>query len=825
MPKLADYYVQVIPSMKGVKNSLESQLSGAATEAGGTAGGKFGTAFSSGLKTVATGAAKVTAAAITAASTGVAALTKAAVSSYSEYEQLVGGVQTLFTPTESMSEFVTKMGEIGVSAETAAQKYNAGAEKVMSDASNAWKTAGMSANEYMETVTSFSASLVSSLGGDTEEAASYAKMAITDMSDNANKMGTSIESIENAYQGFAKQNYTMLDNLKLGYGGTKSEMERLIEDADNLSDSFTAQRDEAGNLTMSYSDIVDAIHIVQEEMGIAGTTAEEATSTISGSFGMLKASWSNLVTGLADENANLDELTNNVIESLVGITDEETGEKIQKGFLDNIIPVVETALSSIGDLITKLMPNILDLLPTLINDVLPDVIAAGTSLVQGLVTSMSDNSDTIKSVITQLVNSIVSMLPDIISLGGEVVGTLASAISDNLDKILEAAGQILEMILTGLSENAEKLSSGAVEIITMLAGFITDNIDLVLNSAIEIVNGLANGLIENLDILLEAGLELLMAIVSAIPDFIIKLSDSLPEIIDAIVDYLTGEGCVDIIEAATEMFLGLVEALPDVLVALTDALVGIIDSVVQLMSGDGSSEILEAALVMFLEIVAAVPQILGALLGAIGELLVGVTNAINTYASNMKNAAVELWGKIKDALSEVAEEIVSSVKEKVQSWADAISDKVEDFKTIGQNLITGLWNGISDKAEWLYSKITGMGSTIVNKVKSLFGVASPSKVFAEIGGYLAEGLEVGWSNEIDNVQKEINSDLDFSASVSMSKDYDTKASDQELGTFVIHDYISLDGTNMQEKIATYTIQKIGNETRAVKVAQGGYYGI
>jgi phage-related protein len=824
MPKLADYYVQVIPSMKGVKNSLESQLSGAATEAGGTAGGKFGTAFSSGLKTVATGAAKVTAAAITAASTGVAALTKAAVSSYSEYEQLVGGVQTLFTPTESMSEFVTKMGEIGVSAEEAAQRYYAGSEKVMSDANNAWKTAGMSANEYMETVTSFSASLVSSLGGDTEEAASYAKMAITDMSDNANKMGTSIESIENAYQGFAKQNYTMLDNLKLGYGGTKSEMERLIEDADNLSDSFTAQRDEAGNLTMSYSDIVDAIHIVQEEMGIAGTTAEEATSTISGSFGMLKASWSNLVTGLADENANLDELTNNVIESLVGITDEETGEKIQKGFLDNIIPVVETALSSIGDLITKLMPNILDLLPTLINDVLPDVIAAGTSLVQGLVTSMSDNSDTIKSVITQLENSIVSMLPDIISLGGEVVGTLASAISDNLDKILEAAGQILEMILTGITQNAESLVNGAVLIITKLVNFFAENADLIMEASVAIYEALISGIANNLDKIIEAGINLAMAIFDGYMEAIPELLEYIPDMVATIAQKLV-DSAPDILEAATTMFLELVKALPDILVDLVNAVEGILMAIVDLMTGDGSSEFAEAALTMFLEIVAAVPEILGALIGAIGDLLIACVNAFNAYVSNMYEAGKELWGKIKDALSEVAEEIVDSVKEKVQSWADAISDKVEDFKAIGQNLITGLWNGISDKAEWLYSKITGMGSTIVNKVKSLFGVASPSKVFAEIGGYLAEGLEVGWSNEIDNVQKEINSDLDFSASVSMSKDYDTKASDQELGTFVIHDYISLDGTNMQEKIATYTIQKIGNETRAVKVAQGGYYGI
>lgn len=793
-------------------------------------GGAFGK-VASGIGT----ATKVVASAVGVVSTGIGALTASAVKSYATYEQLEGGVETLFgTGGQNLQNFINNFDGTVDQATEAYEKLTNAQNTVMSNASNAYKTAGMSANEYMETVTSFSASLIQSLGGDTEKASEYADKAITDMSDNANKMGTSIESIENAYQGFAKQNYTMLDNLKLGYGGTKSEMERLITDAEKLDSTFVAQRDSTGNLKMSYADIVDAIHIVQDEMGITGTTMDEATSTIEGSLNMLKASWSNLVTGLADENANIDELADNVIESLVGITDETTGEKIQKGFLDNVIPVVETALTSIGTLIEKIVPDALDLIPPLINDVLPKITNAATELVGGLISAFSDNMDTISSVISQIVNAIVNLLPDIISLGGQIASTLATAIMDNLDKILEAAGQILEMILTGLSNNAEKLSSGAVEIITKLVGFITDNIDLVINSAIDIVNGLANGLLENLDVLLQAGLELLMAIVSAIPDFIIKLADSLPDIIDTIVNFLTGDGLVDIINAATEMFLGLVKALPDVLIALVDALVGIIDSVVQLMSGDGSSEILEAALVMFLEIVAAVPEILGALLGAIGQLLVGVVNAINTYATNMKNAAVELWGKITEAVEEVAGEVVDKIKEKLEEWKTAISDKVNDFKEVGKNLITGLWNGISDKAQWVYDKITGMGSTIVDKVKGIFGVASPSKVFAEIGGYLAEGLELGWEDEIDDVNNRIGKDLQYQGEIDITTKTSevtapiTKATGRSEDSFentrlVLNNTTVIDGEVIEEKSYTYMIRRMGDELTATNIAEGGGY--
>ena len=236
---------------------------------------------------------------------GLVDLGKASVEAYAEYEQLVGGVETLF----------------GKSADTVKQY-----------AQDAYMTAGLSANEYMEQVTSFSASLLQSLGGNTAAAADYGNQAVIDMADNANKMGTAIESIQNAYQGFAKGNFTMLDNLKLGYGGTREEMQRLLEDAEKISGIHYD--------ISSFADITQAIHTIQEEMGIAGTTAEEAGSTIQGSIGMVKAAWENLLTGLADPDADIDQLIENLLNSVTTAA-------------ENIIPAITTFIVKLIDAITS----------------------------------------------------------------------------------------------------------------------------------------------------------------------------------------------------------------------------------------------------------------------------------------------------------------------------------------------------------------------------------------------------------------------------------------------------------------------------------------
>lgn len=313
-------------------------------------------------------------AAVTAAAAAVGSLVRQSVDSYAEYEQLVGGVETLFKDS---------------------------ADTVQQYAANAYQTAGLSANEYMETVTSFSASLLQSLGGDTEQAARMADLAITDMSDNANKMGTDMEAIQNAYQGFAKQNYTMLDNLKLGYGGTKEEMQRLIDDANKLREAQGLNAD----LTIdSYADVVEAIHTVQTEMGITGTTAKEASTTIQGSIGQMKSAWQNLLTGLADPNADLSKLFDNLVDSASTV-------------VDNLLPVVEQALVSIGDLIATGIPKLFERLPEILTTVVPALISAAISLVAQLVAALPE-------IIAGLIDAIPTILASIMEAFGPLVESL-----------------------------------------------------------------------------------------------------------------------------------------------------------------------------------------------------------------------------------------------------------------------------------------------------------------------------------------------------------------------------------------------------------------
>ena len=453
----------------------------------------IGSKLKSGLAT----AAKVGAAAVAAAGTAIVAVGKQAIEQYAEYEQLVGGVETLFKQS---------------------------ADTVMGYAENAYKTAGLSANEYMNTVTSFSASLLQSLGGDTKEAAKYADMAITDMSDNANKMGTSMEMIQNAYQGFAKQNYTMLDNLKLGYGGTKEEMQRLLEDAEKLSG---IEYD-----ISSYADIVDAIHVVQTEMGITGTTAKEASTTIQGSLASMKSAWQNLLTGVADDNADFEGLINNFVDSLVGVG-------------ANIIPRINTVIKGLTQLITQASQTIIPLAVETLLQNLPSIVAAGMDMVLAIVNG------------------------------------------------------------------------------------ILDNIDLLIDCVLELVDVVVDKLIENLPKLVEGGIRLIIAL------------------------------SVGLIKAIPQ----LIEKIPEIILALVEGFAA------------GASQILE----------------------------------------------------------------------------------------VGKNIVRGIWDGIKAMASWIKDKVTGFFSGIVDSVKGFLGIHSPSRVFAGIGKFMAEGLGDGWDSQFSKVKSDIENGLDFDA--------------------------------------------------------------
>ena len=519
-------------------NQMERQLAENTRELAGNTG------FAAAAKAAATG--------VAAAGTAVGALVKSSVEGYAACEQLVGGVETLFQSSSG---------------------------KVVQYANNAYKTAGLSANEYMETVTGFSASLLQSLNGDTAKAADIADKAITDMSDNANKMG---------------------------YGGTKEEMQRLLSDAEKLS----GQKFDLS----SYSDIIEAIHVVQTEMGITGTTAKEASTTIQGSVGAVKSAWENLAAGLAGDSQDLDQLIGSLIDSVA-----TAGE--------NVLPRVEAALSGIGQMIEAAAPIVAEEVPKLAASILPSMLDAGVQLLGGIV------------------EGLVSAAPALAGPGAEIVGTLAENITAQLPGLTAAALAIIATLSAGIADSLPELVPSVVDTVLQIVETLTDpaNLDSITGAALEIITALAAGLI------------------SALP----ALAERVPQIIANIVATLTGNLPKIITMAGT------------IIAALAN---GLIQSIPVLVK--------------------SVPQI--------------VTAIVKGFTS-----------------------------------------MGSQFKDIGKNIVNGVWQGIQGMASWIRQKVSGFFSGIVSGVKNVLGIHSPSKVFAGIGGYMAEGLGQGFGDEMGAVQRSI----------------------------------------------------------------------
>lgn len=461
-------------------------------------------------------------------------LGKQSIQGFAEQEQLIGGVDTLFKESSAQ-----------------VQQY----------ANDAYKTAGLSANDYMETVTSFSASLLQSLGGDTAAAAQKADQAITDMSDNANKMGTDMQSIQNAYQGFAKANYTMLDNLKLGYGGTKQEMERLLVDAEKFSG---IKYD-----ISSYADIVDAIHVVQTEMGITGTTAKEAATTIQGSANSMKSAWSNLLTGMSNENLDLDKLVQNVVDS-VGT------------YADNLLPRLQTMLPRFAEGMTQLVNGLVPYVGPAMEMLLPALVQGVGGLVSGIVQALPAAVEAISAVVPMLVEQLTLLLPQIVSAGMEIIASLASGIGENLPALIPAA----------------------VDAIIEVAGGLVANVDKIIVAAGQLIGGLTQGLIE------------------AVPHLVYRL--------------------------------------PEIILAITSGLLK-------------------------------------------GMASIGM---------------------------------------------------------VGQQLVEGLFNGIANAASWLYEKIKGWATDVLDWIKGFFGIHSPSKVFAdEVGKFIPPGITLGVEQAMPKAMRDMGAEL------------------------------------------------------------------
>ena len=441
-----------------------------AEKKGSTFGSKLKSAMGIGVKAIGAG--------IVAASTAIGALTKNAVEGYADFEQLVGGVETLFgAGGQSLQEYAKSIGTTVSGAEDAYGKLMTAQETVLRNADEAYKTAGMSANEYMETVTSFSAALIGSLDGDTLAAANAADVAIRDMSDNANKMGTSMDAIQSAYQGFAKQNYTMLDNLKLGYGGTKTEMERLLKDATALS-GVEYDID-------SLSDVYDAIHVIQTEMGITGTTAKEASSTISGSIGMMKSAWQNLVAGLGDKDADLGQLFDNLVESA------ETA-------FENILPVAEQVLGGIAQVIEKLAPVIAEKLPGLVEEILPPLLSSATTLVNALVTALptilTAITEALPEIIVSVTSTLADMSPQLVEAGIILTLALMQGLIEAIPVLVEKSPEIVKAIWETIKAHAPEMLDAASTLINTLLAGIGNLLGKILAKGKEIAGKIGEGI-------------------------------------------------------------------------------------------------------------------------------------------------------------------------------------------------------------------------------------------------------------------------------------------------------------------------------------------
>ena len=420
-------------------------------------------------------------------------LGKQAVSNTAEYEQIIGGVETLF----------------GDSASTVEQYAN-----------NAYKTAGLSANQYMETVTSFSASLLQSLGGDTQKAADIGDMAVSDMADNANKFGTSMDSIQNAYQGFAKQNYTMLDNLKLGYGGTKEEMQRLLVDAEKISGIHYD--------ISSLSDVYNAIHVVQQEMGVTGTTAKEAAKTISGSANATKSAWQNVLTAIGT-GADLTPLINNLVDSLGNL-------------VNNLSPVVKNVVKGLGTLaaglLTTVVPNLIQTIPPLIAESVPLLMAALQNVLDAVLAVLPSVIDAFSGLIPQIIGMLISMLPKLIEVGIQVLISLVNGMTRALPQLISMLPKIIIDIVNALLKGVPQLLKAGFDLILALAVGVVDAIPQLVDMLPQVIEAIVNYIITNLTNLIETGIKIIFALINGLIKAIPSLVMAMPQIIIAIVEAL-----------------------------------------------------------------------------------------------------------------------------------------------------------------------------------------------------------------------------------------------------------------------------------------------
>lgn len=704
-------------------------------------------------------------------------LGKTALDSVGALEQNVGGVETLFGDT---------------------------ADAVIAAADRAYQTAGMSANDYMSTVTSFSASLLQSLSGNTEEAAKVADMAIIDMADNANKMGTSMDMIQNAYQGFAKQNYTMLDNLKLGYGGTKTEMERLLADAQEL----TGVKYDINNL----NDVYQAIHVIQEEMGITGTTAKEASATLEGSMAAAKAAWDNFMNGSSDADQLADAFAtaaDNIVNNLTEIIPR---------FAETLPALAGAIVSQIPDLAAAIVPAVLSAGQSILEQARDAVLDFDfEGMAEMVVESITDfiNGDGLRSflgclvdIFTGIVNGISSMLPTLLPALVELIAYTVTTLIDQLPALLDCALQLIMGLADGILAALPVLIEALPEVISSIVQFLISAVPQIIDAGIELLMALVDALPVIIDALVdalpqiieatvtaliaaapqivEAGIKLLGALVEAIPVIVVELAKAVPDIITAIIDVLAelpdligevfAEIVTDLVEWGTDMGSKAQKLISDLCTKVSNVLrnlpgqiwTHLVNAVTRVVQW--GQQMLSNASTAMSNLLSKVNSIIQQLPGKIWthlvnavtkvvqwgqQMLSNASTAMSNMLSKVNSIIQELPGKIWTHLVNAVNKVVAWGTElagKGASAANSLFDSVvnglkslpDKIKSIGSDIVSGLWNGISSGWDWLKNKVSNLASSLLDAAKDALGIESPSKEFRdEVGRWIMPGVGDG----------------------------------------------------------------------------------
>lgn len=716
-------YVSLMPSMDGFASKIGKEFGSQGNAAGkafgdsmtvGIDGGaKKSSGILTGLGTVAKGVATAAVAGFTALTGAVTAIGGAALSAYADYEQLVGGVDTLFG-----------------SASQTLQGY----------AAEAYKTCGMSANRYMTQATSFAASLVSSCSGDVAKAADYANMAMGDMSDNVNKMGSDMTDVQNAYQGFAKQNYTMLDNLKLGYGGTQAEMKRLIADANKLRQ----EQGKNADLTIdSYADVVEAIHTVQENMGITGTTAKEAATTISGSIGMAKAAWENFITGLGRDDVDFSQLTQQLLESIGAVATNVAPRVAQIG--QGIITAFPVVLSGLG---TVLAPIVSEALSTAWS------IAVNTLAGIGIHLPTIDSSQMLSG-INAAMDAAKLLLTDpaaFLEKGNQLVQSVGSGIRAGVPKIVSEGLNVLTSLSQAFLTGFPQIVSMGGQLVLSLVQGLMDSLPSLIEQGPQIVSNIANGISAAAGVLLDTGLQIIVAIgtglVNAVPTLLANIPQILQAVWDAFVAYQWVTLGGTLVTSIGEGIAALGSQIPTKLKGFFDQAVNHAGEFVSNMAAKG----LQAGSDFLLNIAATLSQMPGRVAGWFSEIIFNAASLVSSLGAKASAAGQGFLSGIQGGFN-AAVSFVASIPGRV---VGAIGDLGGLLVNSGRSLINGFVSGIQSAIGGALSTVSGA----VSQIRSFFPF-SPAKrgPFSGHGytTYSGKALMEGWAEGIGSGTGAVNS--------------------------------------------------------------------